>query len=196
MNITASQFTRALLMATLITVAPASAQQFTEGFEAPPIGFTCTAFNGVTFVPSATDAYRSGAAAFKVNRSGCGADCYSWRVDIVHALPDSSTLLGVSLWALEASTDGYGWGGKIRVGHDSTWNLDWWGVINNFTPVTGQWMNQYVHVDQPASNVIIQVFDMTSRSTMWLDDIVVTYMHRGLVTVEHLDWGGFKLRYE
>lgn len=184
-----------LALAMSIPGLPVLADELTEGFEVSPNAFTCSPYNGVTFLPSATDAHRTGASSFRVDRTGCGADCYPWRVDLVHALPDSSTLVGVDLWALEASTSGYGWGGKIRVGHDTAWNLDWWGVINNNAAVTGQWMNQFVPVEQPATNIIIEVFDMTNRSTIWLDDIVVTYVRRGVVSTEHLSWGDFKVQY-
>ena len=115
----------------------------------------------------------TGDYSFKVNPSGCGANCYGYYVNLTHTLTEPTMVEGVGLWAREGSTSGSAWGGKIRVGHDSEWDLDWWGVVENRDSITGDWQYIYVPINEMASDITINVFDVTSRSSMWLDDIQI-----------------------
>lgn len=187
-----------LLLAAGLT-ALAIADVGDEGFELPETMFTYVDRN-VSHVVNATDAAHSGAASFRVNPSGCGANCFfNYRVDLTHTFEHEPPvyLIGVSLWALEGSSSGSGWGGKIRIGHDDVWNFfdsgyDWWGVIGNGHPITGEWMYNYISIGEVATNVNIQLWDITNRSTLWLDDVVLYYMVDGTVRAESASWSSVR----
>ena len=143
-----------------------------EGFEDSDTIFSYYS-SSPTYDLSNTEFSHTGDYSFKVNPSGCGANCYGYYVNLTHTFTDPTMIEGVGLWAREGSTSGSAWGGKIRVGHDSEWDLNWWGVVNNGDSITGAWQYIYVPINEIASDITINVFDITSRSSMWLDDIQI-----------------------
>jgi hypothetical protein len=158
-----------LLLFGVICVANAA---IVEGFEESETIFYYYSSNP-SFDLNNSQYSHSGDYSIKVNPSGCGANCYSYYVNLTHTFNDPTMVEGVGLWAREGSTSGSAWGGKIRVGHDSEWDLDWWGVVNNGDRITGDWQYIYVPIDEIVSSITINVFDITSRSSMWLDDIQI-----------------------
>ena len=149
----------------------------TEGFEDPDTIFSYSSTHSIPYDIQNSEAAHAGKYSFKSYTSTCPASCFEeYRVDLLHTFSEPVRLIGVELWAREGSTTGSAWGGKIAVGHDATWNLWWWGVVNNGDPITGKWQYMYVPIDEMATNVRIWIMDITSVSTMWLDDIVIHYV--------------------
>ncbi|MEZ6241619.1 MAG: GC-type dockerin domain-anchored protein [Phycisphaerales bacterium] len=147
----------------------------TEDFETPDTLFEYTPIN-VPYVVQDDSASHTGAHALRVNPSTCPSSCFDDNaLDLVHTFDEPVMLLGVELWAREASTTGSAWGGKIRVGHDAGWALDFWGIVDNNDPTTGEWQHKYVPIGVISSHANIRVWDITNRSTIWLDDITLYY---------------------
>jgi hypothetical protein len=184
-----------------LLMAATNSSRADENFESSTTTFSYAATR-VSYIINDASAAHSGAYSFRVNRSSCGASCFlSYRVDLTHDFGEPVHLIGIGLWALEASTSGSGWGGKIRVGHNGTWNLfdsgyDWWGVVGNNRPVTGEWSYQYVKVDEVATDARIQLWDITSRSTLWIDDVVFYYNVGGVVRTAPASWGSIKSAFQ
>ncbi len=146
-----------------------------EGFEELDTIFSYSSTHSIPYDVQNADAAHTGIYSFKAYTSTCGADCLdAYRVDLLHTFPESVRLIGVELWAREGSTTETALGGKIRVGHDSTWNLEW-DVVDDGNPITGEWQHVFVPIDESATDVKIGIWDITSQSTMWLDDIVISY---------------------
>ncbi len=159
--------------------------QLPEGFEDPDTIFSYSSTHSIPYDIQNTEAAHTGAYSFKSYTSTCGASCHDeYRVDLLHTFPEQVRLVGVELWAREGSTTGNAWGGKISVGHDSTWNLWWWQVVDNGDPITGDWQHVFVPIDEMATNVRIRIMDISSVSTMWLDDIVIHYESHPMPTCE------------
>ena len=150
----------------------ASVVQITEGFENTESIFSFSSTNSVPYDSQSSLAAHTGTYSFLAGPSGCAASCFeSYRVDLTSSFSEPTMLLGIGLWALESSTSGTGWGGKIKIGHDSVWDLDWWGVIGNGQPITGEWQYIYVPINEMVTSVNIQIFDITSLSRIWIDDV-------------------------
>jgi len=157
---------------------PASAQtlQLTEDFENPETIFSYSSTHSIPYDVQNSEAAHTGTFSLKTSPSTCGASCHDeYRVDLLYTFPQSVRLVAVEFWVKEDSTTGSAWGGKISVGHDDTWNLWWWQAIDNNAPITGEWQHVSVPIDGTAANVRIRIMDITSVSTMWVDDVVIHY---------------------
>jgi hypothetical protein len=150
--------------------------ELTEGFEDAQTIFSYSSTHDIPYDIQNAEAAHTGEYSFKSYTSTCPASCHDeYRVDLLHEFSEPVTLTAVELWAREGATDGSAWGGKISVGHDSTWNLWWWQVVDNHSQITGQWQYMYVPIGEAATNVRIRILDITDESLMWLDDIVIHY---------------------
>jgi len=152
----------------------AASMNITEGFEDPSTIFSYSTTGSVSYDVQNTEASRTGVSSFKVNPSSCWASCFdSYRVDLLYTFAEPTLIQGISFWAREDSTSGSGWGGKIKVSSDSVWDPTIWGVVGNGKPITGDWQFIYVPINDITSNIDIRVWDITSSSSMWLDDITI-----------------------
>jgi hypothetical protein len=143
-----------------------------EGFEESDTIFTFYS-SSPRYDLDNTESSHTGNYSFKVNPSNCGVGCYGYYVNLTHTFNTPTMVEGIGLWAMEGSTYGSAWGGKIRVGHDAEWDLNWWGVVNNGDSITGDWQYIYVPINEISSTITINVFDITSDSSVWLDDIEI-----------------------
>lgn len=164
-----------LVLATFFISFPVASSPliFEEGFEGGSPQFHIVG-TGTSFDPSSIDASFQGTASLKVNPSTCAFNCFDdHRVDLFHAFSTPTYVSSIGLWALEDSTTADAWGGKLRVGHDGVWDLDWWGIVDNHQPITGDWLFKEVLIDSVVSYISIRVWDVTNRSTVWVDKIQV-----------------------
>ena len=158
----------------IVGIGNAATVNLTEGFENTETLFTYSSAGSVPYDTHNAETSHSGDFSFKANPSFCGASCFdSYRVDLQYTFSTPTMVEGIGFWAKEGSTSGYAWGGKMKVGHNSTWDLNWWGVVGNGQPITGNWQYMYVPINDMASSIDIRIWDITSKSSMWLDDIQI-----------------------
>ncbi len=145
-----------------------------EGFEQESTLFDYSSENNTPFTVHSTDVVRTGSCSFKVGSTDCHNHCYdpSHSVFSQHILSSPAFVDSVVFWAREGSSSGFGWGAWFLIGHDGIWD-DSRDIVENGSPITGEWVRVVTSIDAWSSSVEFLVEDMTDLSSMWIDDFEI-----------------------